>query len=129
MLPSSRIANPYQLQYFTTNRYVTPITTTYDGDQYYWLRGDNVSCSVELVLPLKSLNCSRFQFNCLSRLAMSYSSYRMMNIVKYKQLCSISRFEQHTATDLQSSVHSKSTDSKILSSGSLGDSFLAICAL
>ncbi|KAI3520756.1 hypothetical protein L1887_10207 [Cichorium endivia] len=97
MLPSSRIANPYQLQCFTTNRYVTPITTTYDGDQHYWLRGDNVSCSVELVLPLKSLDCSRF--------------------------------EQHTATDLQSSVDSKSTDSKILSSGSLGDSFLAICAL
>ena len=78
----------------------------------------------------------------------------MTNIVKYNQLCSIWIFEQYTATDvfvvsnlnlfyipmqtydfvnsvqdLQSSVDSKSTDSKILSSGSLGDSFLATCAL
>ncbi|KAI3751499.1 hypothetical protein L2E82_22587 [Cichorium intybus] len=48
MLPSSRIANPYQLQCFTTNQYVTPVTTTYDGDQYYWLRGDYVSCKAEI---------------------------------------------------------------------------------
>ncbi|KAI3701084.1 hypothetical protein L2E82_45728 [Cichorium intybus] len=44
---------------------------------------------------------------------------------KYRKTNDFVNFVQ----DLQSSVDSKSTDSKILSSGSLGDSFLATCAL
>ncbi|KAI3709483.1 hypothetical protein L2E82_39245 [Cichorium intybus] len=55
--------------------------------------------SVDLILPLKSLNTSRFQ-------SIAYSDKR-------SHIC------------MQSSPDSKSTDSKILSIGSLGDSFLA----
>ncbi|KAI3765434.1 hypothetical protein L2E82_15467 [Cichorium intybus] len=55
--------------------------------------------SVDLILPLKSLNTSRFQ--------------------------SIAYSDKRSHIYMQSSPDSKSTDSKILSIGSLGDSFLA----
>ncbi|KAI3499874.1 hypothetical protein L1887_35688 [Cichorium endivia] len=67
----------------------------------------------------------RFCGSCTSFEVLELFKVSMQSLILISEVIfAISNDKYH----LQSSVDSKSTDSKILSSGSLGDSFLAICA-
>ncbi|KAI3513675.1 hypothetical protein L1887_21012 [Cichorium endivia] len=67
----------------------------------------------------------RFCGSCTSFEVLELFKVSMQSLILISEaIFAISNDKYH----LQSSVDSKSTDSKILSSGSLGDSFLAICA-
>ncbi|KAI3740587.1 hypothetical protein L2E82_31055 [Cichorium intybus] len=78
--------------------YVTQIITTNDGGQYYWSREEYVRLdrnpipgqglvmtkgSVDLILPLKSLNTSRFQSIAHSDKRSHICHTNLANIMKY----------------------------------------------